>query len=61
MMTPVSHPRLRKLHSVDVTYVSYGAWQKRVVHTSPPTTGPNLDTFGNSSEQGGIGRDQPVC
>jgi hypothetical protein len=45
------------VRSVDVTDVSYGAWQERVVHTSPPTTGPNLDTFGNSSKKGGIGRD----
>ena len=26
-----------------------------------PTTGSHLDTLVNSSEQGGIGRDQPVC
>ena len=53
--------QLGVVHQVDVTHASYGPWKKAVVHTSPPTTGANPNTLGNSSEQGGVGRDHPVC
>ncbi len=46
---------------VDVTHASCGPWQKTVVHRSHHTTGADPDTLRNSSEQGGISRDQPVC
>ena len=61
----VMTPRVRRASSlraeVDVTHASCAPWKKTVVHTSPPTTGPSPDTLGNSSKQGGIDRDQPVC
>ena len=50
---------MRVSHQVDVTDAVTPRGKQQSFTASPPTTGPNLDSVGNSSKQGGIGPDQP--